>query len=316
MRHLFIINPTAGKEDASPALTPYIARCMEPRGLPYEIVKTQGPGHAAQLARRAAGAGGPVILYACGGDGTLNEVVWGAAEFQNAAVTQIPCGSGNDFLRLFQGGGRPFTDLEGLLEGTLLPLDLVESCGRYALNVCSVGIDARVTAKVGALKRLPLMTPSRAYFLSLAYNMAKGLHHAYRITVDGEVLDGRYTLIAVCNGQYYGSGYHPVPGALPNDGMLDVLMVRAVSRLRAARVVGKYKEGRWRELEDLAVYRRARRVEVEASSAVPVNLDGEIVPASRAVFQLSQRRLPFLVPKGVHLMDENKSIHEISGASS
>ena len=91
MKHIFIINPAAGKFDKTADYTSKIeAAC---RGLDYEIAVSREPGDCTRIAREAAQTGLEVRLYACGGDGTLNEVVAGAAGFDNAAVTCFVGGS-------------------------------------------------------------------------------------------------------------------------------------------------------------------------------------------------------------------------------
>ena len=101
MRHLFLINPHAGKYDRTQEMREKLRTALAGRDEPWEAAVTQYPGHGAELARAAAERGEPVRIYACGGDGTLNEAVAGAAGFGNAAVTHYPMGSGNDFLRMF-----------------------------------------------------------------------------------------------------------------------------------------------------------------------------------------------------------------------
>ena len=101
MRHLFLLNPRAGKYDRTQEVREKIRFALAGREEPWEAAVTQYPGHAAELARAAAETGEAVRIYACGGDGTLNEVVNGAAGFPNAAVTNVPVGTGNDFLRIF-----------------------------------------------------------------------------------------------------------------------------------------------------------------------------------------------------------------------
>ena len=97
MRHLFIINPAAGRPESTARLETLLSRLS----FPHEVAYTREAGDAQRLAATAARTGGPVRIYACGGDGTLNEVVNGAAGFDNAAVTCVPNGTGNDFLKLF-----------------------------------------------------------------------------------------------------------------------------------------------------------------------------------------------------------------------
>ena len=101
MKHVFILNPAAGKSDQTPRYAQDIDRICGKRGLDYEICVSKAPGYCRALARKACETGQEVRLYACGGDGTLNEAVAGAAGFGNAAVTHYPMGSGNDFLRMF-----------------------------------------------------------------------------------------------------------------------------------------------------------------------------------------------------------------------
>ena len=112
-------------------------------------------------------------LYACGGDGTLNEVVNGAAGHPNAAVTHYAGGSGNDFVRIFSEP-TAFTQLPRLLDSQAAEFDLIQ-CGKHrALNVCSIGFDARIGTSVNRYTRLPFVTGSGAYVLSILVNLLRG----------------------------------------------------------------------------------------------------------------------------------------------
>ena len=88
MKHLFLVNPTAGPYDRSHELTVKLSDQLDGLGLDWEVQVTQYPGHGAALARAAAETGQEVRIYACGGDGTLNEAANSAAGYANAAVTQ------------------------------------------------------------------------------------------------------------------------------------------------------------------------------------------------------------------------------------
>lgn len=100
MKHLFIINPAAGSSDHTMEYSSAIRTACGARRLKYEIRVSMGPGDCARIARAAAETGEDVRIYACGGDGTLNEVVTGIRGFSNAAVTAYAGGSGNDFVRM------------------------------------------------------------------------------------------------------------------------------------------------------------------------------------------------------------------------
>ena len=139
MKHIFIINPAAGKFDKTADYTSKIeAAC---RGLDYEIAVSREPGDCTRIAREAAQTGREVRLYACGGDGTLNEVVAGAAGFDNAAVTCFVGGSGNDFVKIFDDR-EAFRDIDRLLDAETATFDLIDCNGQPALNICCVGLDS------------------------------------------------------------------------------------------------------------------------------------------------------------------------------
>ena len=101
MEHLFIINPAAGKEDKTKEYSALIKTLCQRKGLEYRIALSQAPGDITRIAREAAETGREIRIYACGGDGTLNEAVNGIVGYPNVAVTVFAGGSGNDFARAF-----------------------------------------------------------------------------------------------------------------------------------------------------------------------------------------------------------------------
>ena len=226
MKHVFIINPAAGKYDHSQQFRTQIESACRARGLSYEICVSEKPGDCRAIARKAAESGGEVRLYACGGDGTLNEVVNGAVGFPNAAVTHFPGGSGNDAIKMFSET-EPFFHIERLLDAEEARFDLIRCNDTYSINILSIGFDAKVGTDIARFKRLPLVTGKGAYVLSILANMVHGLSEHYVVTLDsGETIDAEQTMICICNGRWYGGGFNPVPEARPDDGLLDVLLVK------------------------------------------------------------------------------------------
>ena len=130
MQQLFIINPTAGKTDASVVLVPQIQAAAARAGVDVQIEITRSRGHARQLAEAAAASGEEVHIYAAGGDGTMNEVLQGAANHPNIAVGCIPCGSGNDYVRNF-GAPADFLDMDAQLAAEAFPVDLLATPQGY-----------------------------------------------------------------------------------------------------------------------------------------------------------------------------------------
>ena len=171
MRHLFLINPAAGKRDRTREYQARIAAACS--NLEYEVLVSQKPGDLTAWSRRAAASGEELRLYACGGDGTLNEVVNGIAGFSNAAVTHFPGGSGNDFIKIFNDPAL-FSNLHALLDPKETEFDLISCNADYAINVCSLGLDARIGTEIARYKRLPLVTGTGAYALSALVNVVRG----------------------------------------------------------------------------------------------------------------------------------------------
>lgn len=294
MKHLFIINPAAGSRDQTEEYRKKIeAVCGS---LDYRIEISQAPGQCRDLAKAAAQTGEEYRIYACGGDGTLNEVASGAAGYENVAVTAFAGGSGNDFIRMFDKP-EAFSDLKQLLEAKEDTFDLIRCNDDYSLNICSVGLDARIGTDVSRYKRLPLLHGFRAYAASTVVNVIKGISEHYVIEVNGQVIDGDKTMICACNGRFYGGGFNPVPDADPSDGLLDVLVVEKVSRLQVAGVVGKYKAGKYKELPHLVRHFRTDRLKVICDKPTPVNLDGELRMYQEVEFSIAPEKLQFFYPK-------------------
>ncbi len=298
MKHLFIINPAAGSRNRTQEYSDVIHKICRARKLSYEIRVSTAPGEAVRIAREAAQTGEELRLYACGGDGTLNEVVSGAAGYENAAVTVFSGGSGNDFVKIFDDP-RAFFDLHRLMDADEATFDLIRCNDSLALNICSVGLDARIGTDVSRYKRIPLLQGFRAYAASALVNIVKGISEHYVVEVNGEVFDGQQTFVCVCNGRYYGGGFNPVPEADPSDGLLDVLVVKQVSRGQVPGLIGKYKNGRYRELQHVARYLKTDRVKITCDKPTPINLDGELRMAQEIEMKVAREKIRFFYPKGL-----------------
>lgn len=298
MKHLFIINPAAGSRDRTARYTQQIETICKEKDLAYEIRVSSAPGDCTRIAREAAQTGQDYHIYSCGGDGTLNEVVAGVAGYDNVAITMFAGGSGNDFIKIFNET-EPFRDLERLLDCEEATFDLLKCNDDISLNICSVGFDARIAADVSRYKRLPLLSGFRAYAVSAAMNIMKGISEHYVIEIDGEQIDGKQTLMCACNGRYYGGGFNPVPEADLQDGKMDVLLVRGVSRLKVLKIIGKYKNGQYAKYPDLIRHFRTDRIKLIFDKPTSINLDGEIRTATEADISIAKEKLRFFYPKGL-----------------
>lgn len=192
----------------------------------------QKQGHATEIAQKLCQTGEPLRFYACGGDGTVNEVANGIIGYDNAAMSVIPVGTGNDFLKNFGGDMDKFRDAENLWDGPQFPMDAIDVNGRVALTIACSGIDARVARDVHNFSESPILDGKSSYIVSLLVNfLFKGIGSHWTVELDGETMEDDFSLVSVCNGRYYGGGFMPVAEARMDDGVLNTLVVKRSAAL-------------------------------------------------------------------------------------
>ena len=118
--------------------------------------------------------------------------------------------------------------------------------------------------------------------------------------------DEDMTFVCVCNGRFYGGGFNPIPEADPSDGKLDVLLVQKVSRLQVPGLIGKYKNGRYKELSHVARYIKTDAVKIICDKPTPINLDGEVRFAREVEMKIAEEKIRFFYPKGLSWKAECK----------
>lgn len=305
MRHVFILNPAAGKKQSALALIPDIEETCRRLNVDYTVHVTDGPGHATTLARQEADKGDAVRLYACGGDGTLLEVFSGMAHADNAELGCIPCGSGNDFVRTLPHPEN-HRNIAAQVLGTAHRLDSVRCNGIPSLNLCSMGVDADVAMRMVKYKHLPLVSGSMAYNLALVDTFLRPLGQKLRIvmdTVDGPVeREGQYMFALAANGQYYGGGYHGSPLSQADDGLLDFVLIEKVSHLKMLTILGKYKRGEHLDLPICETF-RGTSMTVYADKPAVVTADGECFTTPEVTFTLKPASLSFVYPASTEMLN-------------
>ena len=300
MRHIFIVNPSSGPQDATGEIERKLQSLQASSFC--EIYVTRHPGDATEHVRSlCAGAREELRFYACGGDGTLNEVVNGAAGFPGVAVGCYPCGSGNDFVKYF-GGKSAFLDVRNQLAGETVPVDLIRVNDRYAINVVNIGFEAKAAARMVSFRRFPLMKGPRSYYPAVAATLVDGMKNPFRLEADGELLyDGSILLCTMANGEYVGGSFRCAPRASTQDGLLEVCMVTPVSRLRFAKLIGFYQRGEHLDtpaMKDMVHYRRAAQLEISGKKPFMICLDGEILTGSHFTVACLPGAMQFIVPQG------------------
>lgn len=312
MHTLFILNPTAGKQDCSEALIPQIEAAAQRAGISgrTSIVRTEHAGHARELAlaaaQDAARAGENVRIFTAGGDGTFNEALCGAHGLHNAAVGNLPYGSGNDFLRTY-GVRQEFLDLDAQLAGGEAVVDLMQTSLGLSATICAAGLDAQVAYGIPKFRRIPLCGGEVSYLLSIVEQLCGHIGRRVRYEIDGETLEVDCLMCAICNGRAYGGGFIAAPEAVPDDGWLDVFIIRKVSRLTIAKLLGLYKKGNHfkngqliDEVKPYFIYRRAKRISlrpIDGRGPIIATVDGECSPNDAVTAEVQPLSGRIILPK-------------------
>ena len=300
MKHIFIINPHAGKTDSRQRIYDMADILRDKYGLEVQCILTRKQGHATEIARNLCQSGEELRFYACGGDGTINEVANGILGFDNAAMTCIPVGTGNDFLKNFGADAAKFANAENLWDGPQFPLDVIDVGGRVALTIACSGIDARIGRDVHRYSETPFLDGKSSYIVSLIANFIfKKLTSHWTIELDGVAAEGDYAVVSVCNGRYYGGGFMPMPEARMDDGVMNVMVVDRINKVQFLKFVGLYAKGEYKKVPQVAHGYTPKVVRIRSEQEDIVTcLDGESIVSSDITLRLADKRLNFFGPAG------------------
>lgn len=297
MKHIFILNPHAGHGTAAKD----IEEKLSGTSFDWKLYTTVAAGDAGRFIREWCDTHtDPVRFYACGGDGTLHEVANAIYGYPQASMSCYPIGSGNDFVKYYGDKSR-FMDPVALCSAPETPIDLIRVGDRYAINACHFGLDSCVAEMMNRLRHKKLLGGKRAYLSAVAYAFVKGMRHYATIFADGEqISDGAFLLCTAANGTHVGGSYCCAPRSNNHDGLLEVCLVRPVSRLRFLTIMNKYKAGTHLDdpsLQHLIVYRRCKTIRVSATDGFTVSLDGEIQKLSDFTAEIIPNAIRFAVPE-------------------
>lgn len=301
MKHFFIINPAAGLEDHSSAITDALVKLKAELGpsFDYQVYLTSGKGDAtAATAKFCSEYNEPMRFYACGGDGTLNEVLNGLDLTKDVELACYPCGSGNDFVKYF-GDNDNFKDLAKVVKGKPRLIDLLKVDDKYSINIANFGMDATVCVVMDKLRRKKIIGGKHSYSNAVLYSILFKRNNRCQIILDGkEIHNGKMLLCAVANAKVYGGGYKCAPDAVVDDGVFQLCMIKAMSLFKISKAVSAYKEGLHLEnktVRPYIVYEEGKEVQVKAPKGIALCLDGETSVVNEFNIKLIPSALKFVV---------------------
>ncbi len=245
-----------------------------------EWVQTERPGHAVELAERAALEGARLVV-AVGGDGTVHEVLNGLIRLppeKRPAMGVVPLGSGNDFAFASRISTDARVALERALGGEPRPVDvaqITDAAGRsrYFGNSAGLLFDAAVNIESHRIRRVHGFA---MYLTATVRAMLRSFEPTHlKITTDGRVAEHDLLMLTLGNGPREGGGFMATPHAINDDGELDCTMIRPLSRLMMAPMLLSVMRGTHGRSGRVSMS-RFRTMTIQADRAVPVHLDGEL----------------------------------------
>lgn len=304
-RYYLILNPVSGK-GAGELSYPLITDQLQALKVDFEIVRTQAPGHAIELAEQAALAGWDVVA-AVGGDGTMNEVLNGLVKARRsnqsqAALGMVPVGRGNDFsfgagapielhaaCTALVSGHRRWIDV-GFVQGGDYPE------GRYFGNGVGIGFDAVVGFVAAKQKHLH-------GFLSYIVAALKTIFLYYQpptvqIDWDDQSLSQSSLMVSVMNGRRMGGGFMMAPDGKMDDGLFDLCLAGKVSRPAIFGLIPKFMSGTQASHAAIKMLRAKHLVVTALEGVLPAHADGETicVAGKRLELTLVPHTLEVIVP--------------------
>lgn len=312
-KFIFVINPKAGKNARAMSFISAIESACKAYNVEYEIYITKAVGDAREfVSEKCKNLCEPTRFYACGGDGTINEVINGTVGCPLAKVGILPLGSGNDYIKAFPKVD--FLDMVAQINGTPTPVDLIKVGDRYVANMCNIGFDAKVGGNFVKFKRIPGVSGKMAYALSVVDCFLKKISSDMTITMDdGTEIHDQMLLCCVSKGKYCGGQYLASPKAQLSDGYMDVCPIKKISRTQFLKFFDLYKHGRHIDNPDLAKwvsYHKVKKMTIKSQEKIPFAYDGDVVYLSgTTVFELVPDALEIVIPaKPDKMAEQDKKI--------
>ena len=309
MKHLIIMNPRAGEDNKIGFdLKGEILRNFS--ALDYEIYETTGPRSVIPFLKEYFKKHTELTrVYACGGDGTIHEVVNALVGVHNAELAIMPVGTGNDFIKVYAKSNERvplFRNFKSIIDAKAKPIDLSKISGGnleepwYSINVINFGFDAIVGAKGNENKLKGKKNPYGPAAIIPA--LLRGRFNKIIVKADGEQLNKKRLLLAsLAQGQWVGGQYHASPKSDNTDGLIDVVILRCMSLARLMiQYFGKYQHGQHLDNEKLMkriVYRRAKNIEIIAPKDIDICIDGEMIRGDHFDVEVVPNAIKLVAPE-------------------
>ena len=250
----------------------------------YDIIEdnvfieyTEYKGHATEIVfeYEIKFKGQEIVVYVVGGDGTLSEVATAINSKDNISMVVIPKGTGNDFSRAVNS----YRSIRKIIKTSILnkpeKVDSILVNKKVATNMINSGLDAAIAANLDKFRKIPLISGNFKYKLAIFYTVFLPKIYNLKIRIDGRVIKGKFTLIAIGNNRFCGGGVDMVPEATIDDGNLDICIVKNVNLIEKMMYLPKIMKGKHTHLKVVQIC-TGKNISVSSNKKMPVSIDGEL----------------------------------------
>ncbi len=296
---VFIANPIAGNGDGE-RIIPTLRDKINNAGIDAEIVMTERPGHASELAEAYINKGFTHII-AVGGDGTMNEVGRVIIEHEGINTGLIPAGTGNDFNQILGFPDRYEDEHWNMFfNKNVINMDYGTCNGIPFLNGMGLGFDAEVATKNYVAPGQTKMGGKDKYVKDILSTLFFFKEYTVTIKTDDKEDETLCFINTIANGRRHAGGFYLTPLAIANDGKLDVCMIKKLNLFKRLDILMKVPKGT--HISDKKVnYYTTRKIEVDFGKEVPFHADGEVHFATKFVVEAIPGKLPVIYnPGGNH----------------
>ncbi len=288
LNYFFIVNPASGRGKGK-AFGRRLEEMLSPLKLDYQLVYTDKPMHAQDLAAKAAKDF--AVIVTVGGDGTFQEILNGVVGSQ-AAVGILPVGSGNDFVRAVSIPVDMEKSLALLLRNKRRMIDLAKVNNRIYHNGVGVGFDAWAVHTGNQVTRL---RGNAIYLYAVLHTLINFKPQEVELSFNGATYQKNYFLITVANGVSLGGGFYLTPDAQIDDGLLDLCLIQNMPKRSIIKNLIKVYSGKHKEDPRVEMV-RTKQISIRSEKGFAVHADGELLSLNMKELDIK------ILPKSIELI--------------
>lgn len=269
MKHIFVVNNISKNNRLNDVLDRIEEVCKNEQ-IDYEVRhSTKEANIDVQLADQKDKEN---IIFGVGGDGTVNLILNEIVGTKNI-LGILPVGSGNDFYKALSK-----------YEELYIDSDIGKINDKYFMNTACFGIDAEVAANTEVTKKWKIPT-SQIYNASILYTFSRYKNKELRFYNSNINKEGKFATIAICNGEYYGGGYHIAPKSKINDGLFDIYYAGDLKKMKLPSLIMKLKNGNHEETGFVTRF-QDNKITIESPNIIACNIDGETLKSDKFEIEL------------------------------